>query len=584
MKLSITKAALLGLGILIVGMLLGRSWFAPGSEAEHTHGESTAAETIYTCSMHPQIRQNEPGDCPICGMDLTPLIAEGEAAGSPTAVSMSPTALQLARVATAEVGMAEPNRTLTLPGRVHWDERRVYNQTTHIPGRIERLMINFTGEYVKRGDVLAYIYSPELVTAQAELLQAQKYREEQPALFQAAYQRLAQWKLNSGQIDRILERGEVQEQFPLLADHAGYVLQKMVLSGDHVKQGAVLYQIVDLNRVWILLDVYEEDLAWIRTGDSVSLKVPALPGETFTGTLDYVDPILDPKTRTARARMNLQNPQGQLKPEMLATGTVAASGGLPTSALTVPKSAVLWTGKRSIVYVLQQSDQATLFELREVVLGPTLGESYVIEEGLEAGEIIAVQGTFSIDAAAQLAGKPSMMNMPEAHTAPSSGPLALAVHSTEQTYTTPDAFQAQLLAFFQAYLPFKDALVASNAKEALAQVSALRNQLGQISGEKLSAEAQATWQADAEVLRTVMDGLAQTQDLETLRQWLTPLSDQLYHTFRHFEVSLPAYRQFCPMAHNDEGAYWLSDSEEVMNPYFGDAMLHCGWVEETLSE
>src|SRR6056297_43082 len=306
---------------LVVGLFLGWLIFG-GSEieptAEHLHDTEVAEETTWTCSMHPQIRQPEPGDCPICGMDLIPLVNEEEGL-DPDAVSMSPTAMQLANIQTAVVGYMDPVKKVRLNGKVQSDERLVYSQSSHIPGRIEELMVNFTGEYVSKGNVIASIYSPDLVTAQEELFEAEKIRDTQPALFRAAKEKLKNWKLTEEQIQQILESGAAQETFNIRADVSGYVTEKMVNTGDYVSRGQAIYKIADLSRVWVLFDVYESDMPWVDRGDEITFTIASLPGKTFEGKISFLDPVIDPKTRVAKARVVVPNPDLTLKPEMFAS-------------------------------------------------------------------------------------------------------------------------------------------------------------------------------------------------------------------------------------------------------------------------
>ena len=218
MKTETKKIIKVALSTLILGLLFGWLLFG-GSENnnvdEHQHTDEMAGETIWTCSMHPQIRKNEAGACPICGMDLIPLEEDNNSELDPMAISMSQTAMQIANVSTEIVSKMKPIKSLRLNGKVQADERSVYSQSSHIPGRIERLMVNFTGEYVNKGQVIASIYSPELVTAQEELFEARKVVETQPQLFNAAKEKLKNWKLSDKQITQILESGVVKEELLL---------------------------------------------------------------------------------------------------------------------------------------------------------------------------------------------------------------------------------------------------------------------------------------------------------------------------------------------------------------------------------
>lgn len=357
--------------------------------------------------MDPQVRMHEPGQCPICGMDLIPL-RQLEGDHDAMEVSLSPGAQRLAGVRTAVVGQGSGSRQVRLTGRVEPDERLVSIQSAHVPGRIEELMVSFTGQSVRKGQELARIYSPELAAAQEELFQALAIRAEQPGLYNAVRQRLRNWRMSEEQIDALIASGQPQETYALLADVSGIVLERQGALGDYVSRGDMLYRIGDLSKVWVLFDVYESDLAWVKPGAEVEFTVRSLPGETFSGKISFVDPVIDPATRVARARVEVPNPKGQLKPDMFATGRVRGESRTDESEIVIPRSAILWTGERSVVYVAGESGHG--FLLREVTLGPSLGDSTVISSGLVAGESVVVNGAFNIDAAAQLSGLPSMMD------------------------------------------------------------------------------------------------------------------------------------------------------------------------------
>ena len=286
--------------------------------------------------MHPQIRQNEPGNCPICGMELIPLDEDNiDTEQDPMSISMSQTAMQIANVGTQIVSKAKPVKSIRLNGKVEADERSVYSQSSHIPGRIEKLMVNFTGEYVNKGQVIASIYSADLDNAQEELFEARKIVETQPLLFNSAKEKLKNWKLTDNQITQILESGIVKEELPILADISGYVTEKKVNLGDYVMKGMAIYEIANLNSVWILFDVYESDMAWIKKGDEVNFTVQSLPGENFNAKISYIDPVINPMTRVAKARVEVNNKGLKLKPEMFVSGTVEAKLPIKSDAIVI---------------------------------------------------------------------------------------------------------------------------------------------------------------------------------------------------------------------------------------------------------
>ncbi|MBE0663854.1 MAG: efflux RND transporter periplasmic adaptor subunit [Bacteroidales bacterium] len=562
------KTILLALATLAVGLLLGWLIFG-GSEDEHAEEDQydteLTEETTWTCSMHPQIRQNEPGDCPICGMDLIPLEDETDNDIDLMAISMSPTAMQLASISTALVGSADPFKSVRLNGKVQSDERLVFSQSSHIPGRIEKLLVNFTGEFVSKGQVIAAIYSPEMLTAQEELFEAEKIKDSQPQLFNAAKEKLKNWKLTESQIEQILQSQQIEEVFNIQADVSGYVTDRKVNVGDYISRGQSIYEIADLSWVWVLFDVYEQDMPWIKKGDKVSFTVASIPGETFEGTISFLDPVIDAKTRVAKARVDMANSGLRLKPEMFASGTLEAKLPAKAGNLSVPKSAVMWTGKRSLVYVKSETEAGVSFMMREVTLGPALGESYLVENGLDEDEVIAVNGTFSIDAAAQLAGKPSMMQRPEF-----------------KTMEVPQAFRKHITAVASAYFDVKNALVNDDAETARKEAGKITGTLGKVEMGLLEGDAHNHWMALQKQLEEAAKMISETKDIEKQREHFNMLSEAILETTESFGLEIhKTYRQFCPMAFEDEGAFWLSESEEILNPYFGDMMLRCGEVKQT---
>ncbi|MDW7692148.1 efflux RND transporter periplasmic adaptor subunit [Flammeovirgaceae bacterium SG7u.111] len=566
-KLFENKILLVGIA-LFVGVVIG--WVIKSSNnsiikpSSHHHIIEPSNHQEWTCSMHPQIRKNEPGDCPICGMDLIPLESETDVEVDPMAVSMSATAMQLAQVQTMVVGYGDTEKAVRLNGKVQADERKVFTQSSHIPGRIEQLTANFTGDYVKEGQAIAYIYSPELVNAQEELFEAQKIKDTQPGLFNAAKEKLKNWKLTDVQIDQILSSGKAKSKFPVLANVSGYVSKKLVNLGDYIKLGQPIYEIMDLSKVWVLFEVYESDLSWIKKGDKVSYTVQSLTSETFEGEITYIDPSIDPVTRVAKARVEVVNKELKLKPEMFASGIVSSEVGGKEQQVVVPKSAVMWTGKRSVVYVKNTTSQGVSFLLREVSLGATLGEGFVIEKGLQLGEEVAVNGTFSIDAAAQLAGKPSMMSL-------------------EEKVDVGEDAKTALLPLFRSYFELKKALAADDFGKAKEAGGTMKVELVNVDMKLFEGDAHKLWMEQADQLKKGLVHVSHFNEIDELRKVFMPISNAMIVLAESFQpLSETVYVQRCPMADNDRGADWLSLEKEILNPYFGDMMLNCGEVKKVI--
>lgn len=406
---------IIGIAALTIGLFMGSFFTSPGEKVgDHpaNHSDAPAEVTIWTCSMHPQIRQMKSGQCPICAMDLIPLIPEGDGNDKTNQhdIQMSASALALSDIKTVVVSLGTPQGDLQLLGKVQPDERKIADLTARFNGRIEGLYINYAGQRVKKGQPLATVFSPELMTSQKELLEAAKIKDTNPSFYQAARNRLKLLDFRDQQIDAIETAGRPLHRVDIYAPIAGTVISRHVARGEYIREGDTLFEIVNLDTVWILFEAYESDLLWIETGDPVHVTVDAFPDSPFSAPIQFIDPFLDKRTRISAIRVEVSNPDHKLKPGMFARGTVSSIRTNRTEEILIPQSAVLWTGKRSLVYVRLPDRSKTVFQYREVTLGPEAGAYIVIKEGLKEGEEIAVNGVFRIDSSAQLAGKASMMN------------------------------------------------------------------------------------------------------------------------------------------------------------------------------
>lgn len=400
--------------MLAIGLLLGFVFFSNSSKKEGHHHTEAGKDEVYTCSMHPQIKQDKPGKCPICGMDLTPLKSTSNSKSNidPNAVMMSEEAIALANIQTEVVGTGKTNKEIRLFGKIKPSERSQQAQSAYVNGRVERLYINAIGDVVHKGQTVALIYSPELYTASQELIAALSYPDLQrkKLVVDAAIEKLKLLNVSQGEINSMIKSGKASPYTAIKANVSGTVISKNVEQGSYVKQGDVLLQIANLGSVWAVFEAYETDLPFIKVGQTVQFTAEGAPGTTFSGRISFVEPVLNAQTRTAGVRVEVSNAKGVFKPEMLISGVITANLNKYSEDIVVPKSAVLWTGKRSIVYVKDESDGYPIFTLREVTLGPTLPDGYIVTAGLADGEEIVTNGVFAIDASAQLDGKPSMMN------------------------------------------------------------------------------------------------------------------------------------------------------------------------------
>ena len=591
---------------LIVGLLAGYLIFSSSSEDEmavkdlsdmsdtHDHSGETA-EQMWTCSMHPQIMQPEPGDCPICGMDLIP--AETGAEGlSANEIKMTDNAMALANIRTTVVGKGSMDgNSMKLSGKIRENEEANAVQVTYFAGRIEKLNVNYTGESVGKGKLLATIYSPELVSAQQELLTAASLKESQPALYKAVRNKLKLWKLSDKQINSIEGSGQVQENFPVYATVSGTVTEKMVEEGDYVKQGQPLYKIANLNSVWAVFDAYENQIASLKTGQEIKLTTNAYPNKEFTAKVSFVDPLLNSATRTVMVRAVLNNSEDLLKPGMFVEGRIDMPNDKSDEVINIPSTAVMWTGERSVVYIKTNPNEP-IFEMREVTLGNTNGESFTILSGLESGDEIVTNGTFTVDAAAQLQGKKSMMNAEGGKTMTGhEGHLGMQPESGETSQPTIDhtkmnerlevskKFQGQLKKVFERYTLLKDALVADNTGKAQSSAKEIGESLAKVDMKLLEDEkAHNHWMTLQKEIKASVNAIANASEIAKQRNHFKHLSAHMISSVQLFGINQTVYTNYCPMADSNKGAYWISLQKEIRNPYYGEAMLRCGEVKATL--
>ncbi|MBN2133615.1 MAG: efflux RND transporter periplasmic adaptor subunit [Sedimentisphaerales bacterium] len=468
---------LLAGGGLVAGYLLAP---AATGEPQHAHDQAEAGKTQkWYCSMHPQIIRDEFGRCPLCDMDLIPMPESLAVGGSARELAVSEAAAKLMEIQTSPAQRKFVSAEVRMVGKVDYDETRVKHITAWVGGRLDRLYVDFTGISVSEGDHLVYLYSPELISAQAELLQAARaarnvadgaseyLSRSTTNTLEAAREKLRLLGLKADQIDGIEQSGRPLTHLTVYSPMGGVVIEKMANEGMYVKTGTHIYTVADLSQVWVKLDAYESDLPWIRYGQPVEFAAEAYPGEVFKGWVSFIEPTLNAKTRTVKVRVNVPNPEGRLKPEMFVRAVLrsqvapggkamdpnmagkwmcpmhpsvvkAATGSCdicgmdlvateslgyvasePTGEppLVIPASAPLITGKRAVVYVRKPETEIPTFEGREVILGPRAGAYYLVESGLQEGEEVVTHGSFKIDSALQIQAKPSMMN-PEGGAAP----------------------------------------------------------------------------------------------------------------------------------------------------------------------
>jgi Cu(I)/Ag(I) efflux system membrane fusion protein len=603
----VSAAALIGIG-LVLGLAIGRG--GEGVPAgEGLAGADEAGVEMWTCAMHPQIRQPRPGQCPICAMDLVPVTGGGGDDLGPRDLRLSDAARKLAEIQTAPVERRAVVTEVRLAGKVEYDETRVSHITAWVPGRLERLYVDYTGVTVKRGDRMVSLYSPELLAAQEELIQSLRavrdlsqsdvasLKRTAARTVEAAREKLGLWGLTPGQIAEIESRGTAADKVDILAPAGGVVVDKNALQGQYVSTGTRIYTIADLSVVWVKLDAYESDLVWMRAGQHVEFAAEAFPGQEFEGEVVFVDPVLNPDTRTAKVRVNLDNPGGRLKPGMFVRAVVTAGIGAGSDGrapLVIPATAPLLTGERAVVYV---ETEPGLYHGAEVVLGPRAGDYYIVEQGLEEGQRVVTRGNFKIDSAIQIMAGPSMMN-PEgggpapghdhgAHGRPEADGMEGAAGSrTWQRYHAPPEFRRQLDEVYQAYLHVHRGLSQDDLDEGKAGARMLLEALAGVDMKLVGEPAHSAWMKTLADLEKSSRAVSSAGDIAKAREAFSPLSEAAYAAARQFGTGgrMPLNRFHCSMAFDDRGAYWMQSNEEVENPYWGSVMYRCGEMTETVAD
>lgn len=573
---------------------MDRNELAEHVQENHTNSDG---ETVWTCSMHPQIREQEPGNCPICGMELIPAQSGNTEADEETySMVMTASAARLADIQTTPVLRDVPRKQVDLPGRVRVDERRITRVTTHFPGRIRELTVGFTGATIQKGEPMATIYSPELIAAQRELLEAARSKDRNPRLYESARQKFRLWEFTEEQIQTIEDRGSVQNELEILSPADGYVLSRNVAEEQHVTEGTVIFEVANLDRVWVMLEAYEEDLSWIERGDELTFRTRSHPGHPIHASVDWIDPVVNPQTRTVGVRADVENPDHRLKPDMLVHGTLKAE--LASDALLVPASAVLWTGPRSLVYVKESTSDVPRYRVREVVLGPRAGDFYIIKEGVTEGEEVVFHGAFRIDSEMQLADRYSMMNRnpgtgnAQIHNHGESGMDSAetrehdqlerggdTAHPVSPLEGTTDDFREDASVLIDHYLDGKEALFNTDVAEADRAFRQAQQALDAIGPHRMSGEAHMKWMETYREIEEALNQILASADLRMKRESFKQLSQGLINVVNTFQIPGVVYQQYCPM----EDAHWLSRTEKIQNPLAPETMPSCGEVIERLT-
>lgn len=623
--------------IAAIGVAHRMGWIS--SDGSSPNAAADEAEVIYTCPMHPQIRQPGQGRCPICGMALVPATTSLEDDLDALSIQIEPAQRRLANIQTTLVKSEPVFATIRTVGAIAIDESRLATIASYIDGRIERLFADYTGVTVAQGDHLAVIYSPELFSAQVEYLENRKTLAESSAGLAAVRQAQQQFVINArlklqelglteDQIRTLETNNTADSRQTIYAPQGGTVIEKLAVEGGYVKAGEPIYRIADLTTVWLKIELFPEDAARIRFGQLVEARLSSIPERVFRGRVAFIDPTVNEKKRSVGVRVEFLNEDGQLRPGDYADAVIFvpigqqgevydaelagkwispmhpqiirdAPGECPIcgmelvstsnygyateqiaqpSSTYVPRSALLMAGKDSVVYVETETNR---FELRPVTLGPLLRDRAIIVDGLEPGEKVATAGNFLIDSQMQLAGKPSLIDPTRA--------VAKQQERTEPLDLPDEAFATvggelgnQLETLYRIYFRMQNSLAAdqrpteSDANE-LRRISLALSEATDLGLSSTAKELISSIARHSEHIHHLEIDQARHDAFRPISHAIVKLASLV----RSDRASEPFHQMFCPMVKGGSGD-WLQQDKNLLNPYWGSQMLTCGELVRTL--
>ena len=585
--------------VLVAALAAAGGWWVghrrPAAGAAKT--KSGAREVrFYQSPMHPWIKSDRPGKCTICGMDLVP-VYKGEQGFAVAAgvVALGTNSVQVMNVQAEPLGRRTLRRTLRVAGTIDDNDTRHRRISAYIEGRIERLFVNYLGAEVTAGEPLATFYSPALLAAEREYaalarpdspLARAGLHGDQSLLLEAAGQRLLRLGLTPAQVSALAQKRGTNYLTEIVAPLSGTVVERAVYEGQYVKEGDKLFEIADFAKMWFKFDAYEQDLVWLRPGLVVEITAPSVPGKVFSAPIAFMDPNLDEKTRTAKIRVELDNPlvehDGRKRRELFhrlyAEGLVRVE--VP-DVLAIPRSAVLSSAGQALAYVDKGGGN---FEQRKLKLGRLADEAWELLAGIAEGERVVTQGNMLIDSQAQLN---QSVEAAGAAVAPAPAPAAVPTTTTpageltaaEKSAALPELTAAQTKAA-QEFFVVADAVTAALAADKVADFNQHAARLHPLLPALVTAFPEAS--PGAKLVRKIEAAghLAAAKDLATARRAFLPFSTVTVE----FAQALRGRAEFkqvkiykCPMAPKPGvTSFWVQLQGPLHNPYYGAEMLECG--------
>jgi len=566
MKISYIKVAL----ALVMGLIIGYFLFSPDEKVvqeNHNHEKSEQVEEEwFTCSMHPSVRLDKEGTCPICGMNLIKATSSNSHdSSSERSISLSDEAIKLAGIKTEKVSKKVLTKVIDAPAKIRFNDSEKSTETAQFDGRIELLPTNYIGQKIKNGDKIADIYSADLLQLHSELIEAVKQRNND--VIEAYKTRFRLIEFPDSVINNLMKEKQAREYFSIYAQGSGIVtsINKRVKS--LVKKGDVLVEINPTNTFWISAEIPESDSYLVK--NDYSMKVNFSNGMQKSLKIDFISPIVNEKTRTVEIRATDENKNEFYRNDLLAEAHIEIT---LKESITIYRTAVLWTGEQSYVYVKEQSENGPIYLLRKVKIGEANEYEVQIFEGLKESEEVVVNGVFKLDSAAQLAGIPSMMS----HKDDEMNHIVKQVQMKKMEESISENEKIALKNVLDKYLNLKNALIETDQEKSTNAVIELKNILTSSSKNESFLSNQ-----DLKKLLLKVSELKKNSDVGKVRKEFINISEFMIHLVKKYSIdSSELYVQFCPMANSNDGAKWLSAEKNIRNPYFGNMMLECGEVLE----
>jgi len=556
-------------------------------QAAHDHAAETPA-TKYTCPMHPSVIQDGPGKCPICGMDLVP---KSQSSGDDNNLMLNESQIRLANITTQKVALQSIGQTVVINARLVVDQDYSEVITSRAAGRVERLFFKETGRVIKKGEPLYELYSETLLTLQKEYLLAKdqyealgKTEARYESFLKASERKLLLYGLSKNQVEQLGQSRTVQQRITFLAPASGMITEINASEGQYLSEGGVLYKIENISRLWLEAELYPQETSLVKIGDQINIRVSGYESFPVETKVTFLSPEYRANTQIVIMRAAIENQDMKFKPGTQAQVLLSHSA---RKTLAIPTDAVIRDGKGTHVYV--ESDTNT-FQPRMVKTGLEDFEKVEITEGLMEDEIVVVSGAYLLYSELVLKKGVSPMAGHQHDAMNSVGKdnkmqpdAPQQMDTKKQTITIDPRFSEQLAAVLEPYQKMKDALVASNAKSANQESKKFSATLKKVDMNLLQGEAHINWMEKLSAMERTSASIQIENDIEKQRALFSDLTNALYVSIKMYSVNgLHAYYQYCPMAFDNKGAYWLSLDKEISNPYFGEQMLTCGETKETL--